>query len=264
MSVTETSNVKQSQATSQVESMRALCRVLLRTDLRDVSTLIFTFLFPAGLLVALVLAFGDIPSADGGDSVNQVSANVVAFGIAFVGAFAGATHLALWRENGMFRVMRTFPISVGTVLMAQATVGVMLALAQSVFLVVVGVTPWLGMTLAGTAPIALLALVLGYLMFFFLGVLIGILVPSMAAVSMLATIIIIPLGFAGGAMMPLEGLPGWLQDIAPFTPIYHLREAVTVPLVGAGEWADAAIGGLYMIGAATILYFVVRSVFRWK
>lgn len=38
---------------------RALTNVLLRYDLRDWATLIFTFLFPAGLLVALVLTMGD-------------------------------------------------------------------------------------------------------------------------------------------------------------------------------------------------------------
>lgn len=264
MSTFESTNIKRPAPPTRAESLRAMCRVLMRTDLRDVPTLIFTFLFPAGLLIALVLAFGDIPSAEGGDSVNEVSSNVIAFGTAFVGIFAGASHLALWRENGMFRVMRSFPISTGTVLLSQAAVGIVLALAQTVLLVIIGVTPWLGMTLAGTAPITVISLVLGYLMFFFLGVFIGILVPSMAGVSMLAMLIVIPLGYAGGAMMPLEGMPGWLQDIAPFTPIYHLREAVTVPLVGVGQWADAGMGALYMIGLAAVLFLIVRSVFRWK
>ena len=77
---------------------RALTNVLLRYDLRDWATLIFTFLFPAGLLVALVLTMGD--SIEGMDLTGPISANVMAFGAAFVGIFAGATHLALWRENG--------------------------------------------------------------------------------------------------------------------------------------------------------------------
>ncbi len=246
-----------------MKRFRAMSKVLLVCDLRDAPTLIFTFLVPAGLLIALVLSFGDMPSSSGGDSVNEVSSNVVAFGTAFVGIFAGASHLALWKENGMIRVLRAFPISTGTILLSQAAVGVMFAIAQAVLLVSIGVTPWLGMTPAITAPAALIPVVLGYLMFFFLGVLIGILVPSMAAVSMVAVLIVIPLGYAGGAMMPEEGLPDWLQTIAPYTPIYHTREAVTMPLVDVGTWGDAALGCLYLTGVSALLFLVVRSLMRW-
>lgn len=243
---------------------RAMSRMMLVCDLRDAPTLIFTFLVPVGLLIALVLSFGDMPSASGGDSVNEVSSNVVAFGTAFVGIFAGASHLALWRENGMLRLLRAFPISTGTILLAQAAVGVMFAVAQALLLVAIGTTPWLGMALLATAPAALVPIVLGYLMFFFLGVLIGILVPSMAGVSMLAILLVIPLGYAGGAMMPIEGLPDWLQTLAPFTPIYHLREAVTMPLVDVGTWSDAGVGCLYLISVSAVLFVLVRALMRWR
>ncbi|MGC3023131.1 ABC transporter permease [Brevibacterium sp. FAM 24630] len=243
---------------------RAMSRMMLVCDLRDAPTLIFTFLVPVALLIALVLSFGDMPSASGGDSVNEVSSNVVAFGTAFVGIFAGASHLALWRENGMLRLLRAFPISTGTILLAQGIVGVMFAVAQALLLIVIGSTPWLGMTPLATAPAALVPIVLGYLMFFFLGVLIGILVPSMAGVSMLAVLLVIPLGFAGGAMMPMEGLPDWLQTLAPFTPIYHLREAVTMPLVDVGAWSDVGLGCLYLIGVSAVLFVLVRALMRWR
>ena len=67
---------------------RAMSRMMLVCDLRDAPTLIFTFL-PVALLIALVLSFGDMPSASGGDSVNEVSSNVVAFGTAFVAILPG-------------------------------------------------------------------------------------------------------------------------------------------------------------------------------
>ena len=44
---------------------RALTRVLLRDDLRDWSTLIFTFIFPSVLLVVLILTIADrVPGMD--------------------------------------------------------------------------------------------------------------------------------------------------------------------------------------------------------
>ncbi|MGO1714430.1 MAG: ABC transporter permease, partial [Ancrocorticia populi] len=109
-----------------MSAYRSLSRNLLKFDLRDWSTLIFTFIFPAALLIILVLTLGD--AYDGMNLTGPISANVIAFGAAFVGIYAGATHLALWRENGMFNVLRNFPLSSNTVLGAQATAGTVLLL----------------------------------------------------------------------------------------------------------------------------------------
>lgn len=239
---------------------RALTNVLLRYDLRDWATFIFTFLFPAGLLVALVLTMGD--SIEGMDLTGPISANVMAFGAAFVGIFAGATHLALWRENGMFVVLRSFPISSNTVIAAQATAGMIFLITQA--LALFGIAMALGMTPEATAPIALLPLILGFLLFFMLGVLVGIILPSMAGVSMAAVAIIIPLGMIGGAMMPIETLPSWAQTAVPYTPIYHMREAVTMPLNGEGTWGDVGIGLGYLVAVTAILTLMAQRAMKWK
>ncbi|MCQ8209292.1 ABC transporter permease, partial [Cutibacterium acnes subsp. acnes] len=61
-SKTFTSN---SQARIMSTKTRALTRVLLRDDLRDWSTLIFTFIFPSVLLVVLILTIADrVPGMD--------------------------------------------------------------------------------------------------------------------------------------------------------------------------------------------------------
>jgi len=239
-------------------TFRALSRVLLKCDLRDPATLIFTFLVPPALLVVLVLTVGRAV-----DAVDEVSANVLAFGTAFVGIYAGATHLAEWRANGMIRVLRAAPVSRGVVLGSQAAVGVGFALAQALLLVVIGSLPWLGMTPAATAALAIPGVVLGYLVFFFLGVLLANWVPSMSAVSMLTSIIIMLLGFVGGAMMPLESLPGWVQATSPLTPLYHLRELISHPLIQVGDWPATWWAIVYLCAASAGLYALVRSVMRW-
>ncbi|QTX04068.1 ABC transporter permease [Agromyces archimandritae] len=241
----------------------ALSRVMFTADLRDFATLFFTFAFPAGLLIALVTAFGSLPSPHGGDSVNEVSSNVIAFGTAFVGIFAGASHIAAWRENGMMRVLRSAPVTPAMILGAQAGVGSLWAVLQSVLLVGIAVTPWLGMTLAGTAPLALVPIAAGFVLFFCLGVLLANAVPSTTAVTMLSMIIVIPLGFAGGAMMPLEFMPAWVQDLAPFTPVHHMREAITFTLTGLGEWATSGLGLAYLVGAGAVLFLAGRATMRW-
>lgn len=239
-----------------------LSRVMFTADLRDFATLFFTFVFPAGLLVGLVLGMGEIPSPNGGDSVNEISANVVAFGVAFVAVFAGAQHIAAWRENGMLRVLRSAPVGSGHVLAAQAVVGAILALVQTTFLVIVAITPWLGVRLVPTAPLVVVGVVLGYFFFFGLGVLLANLVPSMTAVTMLSLIVVMGLGFVGGAMMPLEYMPRWVQDTAPFSPVFHIREVLTYLLVGVGDWGQVGISSacLFLVGA--VLFFIARMTTR--
>lgn len=236
-----------------------LSRVMFTADLRDFATLFFTFVFPAGLLVGLVLGMGKLPSPSGGSSVNEISANVVAFGIAFVAVFAGAQHIAAWRENGMLNVLRSAPVGPEHVLAAQAVVGVILAIVQAAFLIVIAVTPWLGVQLVPTAPLAIVGVALGYFFFFGLGVILANLVPSMTAVTMLSLIVVIGLGLVGGAMMPLEYMPSWVQDIAPFTPVFHIREVLTYLLVGVGDWAQVGISGAYLLVVGAGLFFVARK-----
>ena len=243
-----------------MRSYKSLTTIMLKYDLRDWTTLFFTLAFPAGLLIVLVLALKDsIPNVD---STVDISANMIAFGAAFVGIYAGATHLALWRENGMFNVLRNFPLSSNTVLAAQASAGILLLLGQIVLMFVIALI--LGVSPAATAPLAIVPTVLGYLLFLFVGVLLGIVVPSMAGVSMAATVLIIPLGMIGGAMMPLDMMPDWVQAIAPYTPIYHMREAISMTLINVGSWKDFAIGLAYLTGVGALFGLLAQRLMKFK
>ena len=245
-------------------SIRSLNRILLKTDLRDVTTLIMTFLVPAALLIIFVKAFGGGGPDPSADYVSQIATNVIAFGVAYVGIFAGCSHLATWRENGMFQVLRAFPISTGMILASQAFVGALLMVAQVAVVFLLALTPWVGMKPELLAPVGLVPLVLAYLLFYFAGVLLAVVFPSMAAVSMLSSVIIIPLGFVGGAVMPLEMMPDWIGSVAPFTPVYHLRMALFKPVLDIGAWQDAGLGCLYLVGVTLALYLIVCRVFTWK
>ncbi|ROS45990.1 ABC transporter permease [Curtobacterium sp. PhB78] len=244
-------------------TIRTLSRVMFKADLRDFATLFFTFVFPAGLMIGLVLGLGELPSPDGGTSVDAVASNVIAFGVAFVAVFAGAQHIAAWRENGMFTVLRGAPVRPGGIIAAQAAVGGVFAVAQASLLVALAATPWLGMQLTATAPLALLGIVLGYFCFFGIGVVLANLVPSMAAVTMLSLVVVMALGIAGGAMMPLEFLPQWVQDLAPYTPVFHIREVMTQLLVGGAEWMHAGVSSLYLTGTGFVFFLIAFRTLRF-
>ena len=125
---------------------KTLTASLARTCLRDPVTLFFSFVFPPALLLVLALSMGDLPGMDGHALVDTIGPNVMGFGIAFVGMFAGAMNIAEWREKGVMRVLRSAPMSVGSILGSALTVAVVTALIQAVLIVAVGLVPAVGDT----------------------------------------------------------------------------------------------------------------------
>ena len=92
---------------------KTLTASLARTCMRDPVTLFFSFVFPPVLLLALGIGMGDLPGMNGHTLIDTIGPNVMGFGIAFVGMFAGAMNIAEWREKGVMRVLRSAPMSVG-------------------------------------------------------------------------------------------------------------------------------------------------------
>ncbi|WP_103062273.1 ABC transporter permease [Actinomyces qiguomingii] len=236
---------------------------LARTNLRDPSTMFFTYAFPPALLVVLALTMGDQPGLNGHDIVNDISPNVMGFGVAFVGMFIGATTIVEWREKGVGRVLRSAPMSVSSILASALTVAIVSALVQAVLIVLTGFVPAVGVTLSPWALLTVVPVFLGNLVFYSLGMLVGLILPTVTAVSLAVMIVVLPMGFASGAMMPLEMMPGWIQTLANFLLLTYLLDALRWPLTGVSELSDALIGlGVTgVVGAA--LFWAATKLMRW-
>lgn len=65
-------------------------------------------------------------------------------------------------------------------------------------------------------------------------------------------------------MMPMELMPDWVQTIGPFTPVYHMREAISMTLIGEGTWHDAGIGLGYLIGVGAVCGLLAQRTMRFK
>jgi len=247
-----------------MRAFTSLFRSMWRTNLRDLSTLMFSFAFPVILLVFLASQFGDLAGADGHLVVDSIGPNVIAFGTAFVGMFAAATNLVEWRKNGMMQVLRATPVRVSTILGAQMAVGMVLAFVQLAVLVLVGVSPWVGMSLSPWAPLATIGVFLGTIVFFALGMLVGMIAPSVPAASMAILVMILPMGYVSGAMMPVDLLPGWAAALASWMPLHYLLDAVAGPLTGVVGLAST-LGGLGLLGAlGLVLFSAATKTMRWS
>ena len=243
---------------------KTLTASLARTCLRDPVTLFFSFVFPPALLLVLALSMGDLPGMDGHALVDTIGPNVMGFGIAFVGMFAGAMNIAEWREKGVMRVLRSAPMSVGSILGSALTVAVVTALIQAVLVVAVGLVPAVGVHLSVWAGLSIVPVFLGTLFFYSLGVLVGLAVPTVSAVSLVVTIVVMPMGFASGAMMPLEILPSWVQTLSHVLPLTYLLDSLRWSLTGVAEMKDALIGCGITAAAGLALFLTATRLMRWK
>ena len=66
------------------------------------------------------------------------------------------------------------------------------------------------------------------------------------------------LGGIGGAVTPIDTLPGWAQAIAPFTPAYWAMQGFTDVIIG-GEGASGVVTPLAVLGAFTVGFLVIAA-----
>ncbi|MDO4900404.1 ABC transporter permease [Actinomyces sp.] len=242
---------------------KALTVSLVRNNLRDPATMLVSYVFPPTLLVVLALTMGDMPGGDGRDIVDFISTNVMGFGIAFVSMFAGAATIVEWREKGGGRILRGAPMSVSSILASALTVAIVSALVQAVLIVFAGYVAAAGVTLSPRVLLTIAPVLSGTLVFHSLGTLFGLVLPTITAVSLVVIAVIMSMGFASGAVMPLDVLPSWMQTLSEFMPLTYLLNALRWPLTGVAEPGDALIGlGVTsVLGAA--LFLASTKLMRW-
>ena len=122
----------------------------------------------------------------------------------------------------------------------------------------------MGVNLSTWAALSVVPVFLGTLFFYSLGVLVGLAVPTVSAVSLVVTMVVVPMGFASGAMMPVEVLPNWVQTLSDFLPLTYLLDSLRWSLTGVAEMKDALIGCGITAAAGLALFLTATRLMRWK
>ncbi len=102
-----------------------------------------------------------------------------------------------------------------------------------------------------------LALLLSATAFSALGAYVSVAVREVFEAQTLANFIRFPMMFLGGAFMPLESLPLWLQVVARCLPLTYSVEALRAALTG-GSWATAALD-LGVLAAFSVVLFLLAA-----
>lgn len=129
--------------------------------------------------------------------------------------------------KGLIDRFRSLPMARSAVLSGRTTSDVLYNAGILVVLMLSGlVVGWRIHTGVGDVLLAVLLMLFFTYAMAWIGVLIGLLVPSVEVGQQLGFLIVFPLTFVSNAFVPTETLPGWLQPVAEWNPFSALTAAI--------------------------------------
>lgn len=239
--------------------MKGLLQVVgveLRLIVRDPSSAFFALAFPAVLLWVKLRGADSLPSG-----IREIDANVPMLSVFVIGLATLVvlpSTLAQYRERGILKRLRATPAAPGVLLGAQWIAHLLLAVAGTAVLIVLGA---LAFDLAAPANAfkVLLAWLLGASSLGGIGLLIGALVPNNRSATLLGLGLFFPMVFVSGAMVPRELTSGAMRTIGDWTPMAPAVE--TIRAAWSGQPLSATT--LIVMAAITVTTTAVAArVFR--
>lgn len=215
-----------------------------------------TLLFPA----MFYLFFGVLFSGGRVQMATYLLATYATFGVIGPALFGFGVGIANERDTGALTLKRATPMPASAYFAAKLVMAMIFAAIVVLTLFIMGAVladvrlpraQWLG--LAGV-------LIVGTLPFGAVGLAIGAWARSQAAVA-IVNLTYLPMAFLSGLWIPIRVMPGFLQDIAPFLPPYHLAQ-LALDVLGLGEGGPAWIHVASLLAFAGIFLLVAAQGFR--
>ena len=199
--------------------------------LRNPGFLLPIILFPA----AFYLMFGIVLGNHGvvGHASTYLLASYSTFGVMAPGLFGFGVSLALERDSGLLTLKRALPMPPGAYLLGKMVMAMSVAAVVGALLLAMALLLAHVPLSAGQALALLATDMLGVLPFCALGLLVGTLLKGQGAPGLL-NMIYLPMSFLSGLWFPLQVMPGFLQQMAPVWPSYHLN-ALAMSAVGMSD-----------------------------
>jgi ABC-2 type transport system permease protein len=178
------------------------------------------------------------------------------FGVMGAALFGFGVGVAMERGLGWLQVKRASPMPPFAYFVAKVVTSMAFSAAIALSLMILGIA-FGGVRLPVSTAIALVGtLVAGSVCFCAFGLAIGSWAGPNSAPAVV-NLIYLPMSFASGLWMPIEMLPKFLQQFAPFLPAYHLAQ-LSLGTIGAGHgsalphWEALAGFALVCLGIARV------------
>ncbi len=238
--------------------------------LRNARVLIFTIAFPVVFLVIFAGIFGGSGKTTtlhgheiGVDS--YFTAGIIAYAIMMSAFSTLAITLTTQRESGQLKRFRGTPLPPWAFMAAQILRSLVLVIVMVVVLLVIGSIAF-SVDVPGAAMVGFVVYcALGTATMASLGIALTSVAPTAEAASTIAPFTSVILSFISGVFIPVEQLPGWLEQIGRVFPLYHLADGLqtTLGLDPSGVGLDAGDCGVLLLWLAVGLWVSIRR-FRWE
>jgi ABC-2 type transport system permease protein/oleandomycin transport system permease protein len=188
---------------------------------------------PVMFVLLFVYVFGGAISTPGFEYVDFLMPGIVAQTMAF-GGFVTALGLADDLKKGLIDRFRSLPMARSAVLAGRTLADVATNLLSLAVMVGVGLIA--GFTFSASVADILagvgLMLLFGYA-FSWMFALFGLIASSPESAQAIGFIVVFPLTFVSSAFVPVESMPGGLQEVAEVNPVTYTVDAVRALWLGA-------------------------------
>jgi ABC-2 type transport system permease protein len=239
---------------------------------RDRPAMIFTFAFPAMLLLLFGSIFNDDFSGTGISASQVFSASMIAYGTLSTGFVTMGAGLALDREDGTLKRLRGAPVTGSAYFIGKLILVLALTASEVVVLVLVG-TLIFDMPLPDARHWVTFAwlYVLSVTACSLLGIAVSALVQHARTAGAILNVPVVALQFISGVFIsPITQLPSWMVAIASIFPVKWMAQgfrSVFLPDVmvvneTAGAWESGRTA--LVLGAWCVIGLVLcLATFRW-
>jgi ABC-2 type transport system permease protein len=225
-----------------------------KNTLRSRVGLFFSALFP----LMLLLVFG---SVFGGTFAGSWAPLLIGAFVMTNGIVALPTIATEFKRRGVLKRLSATPLSKLEWIVGNVLSQTLLAVILTVTLIlaawlVFGVTPVVN-------PISAVILFTGAVMFSGIGMVIAGFLKDPEAASGLGNAISFPMMFLSGTYFPLSIMPGYLQNVARFLPLYYFQDGLKASMMTGN--VTTALGDLAVIGVLAIAFILVGSfATKWR
>jgi ABC-2 type transport system permease protein len=195
--------------------------------------------------------------------IQYLAPGLLGWAIASGGAFGAAITLVAWRETKLLRRLRLAPISTGSIVLARVGVSLGVALVQLAVFIAIATLPYFGLKLSAYWWMSIPIVACGTLAFMSIGLLVGSFARTQQAATAVANVIILPMAFLGGAFIPLNYAPAWINDVSYAMPLRYLVVGMQ-DVMARGEGPASALPAIgVLLGLSAVLTAIAVRVFRW-
>lgn len=248
--------------------------VELKQFFRERGSVVFTFAFPAVLLLLLGSIFDQGPIAGTTVTGGQVlTASFAAGGIVSTSFVNLGSSLAVERDDGTLKRLRALPMPPVSFFLGKIVLVVVASLAELVLLLVIGVLTF--DVALPSDPVAWLTMawlfVLGITACSLLGIAASSLARSARSAGAMTTLPYTVLLFISGVYVPLQEVPDWMARIGALFPVKWLAQGFRAALLPdhmaagepVGQWElgkTAVVLALWCAGGLVLCL----TTFRWR